>query len=520
MGTGQTGGLRAHRPPPAVRRLALLHRPLPTAHCILLVGGVALALRLAFSFRAPPFVTNDSLSYLLPGFDLARGVDFAPILKRPPMYPLFVGGVVTLFGEELRVLMLLQHLLGAATALCAFGIGRLTFGPAGGVLAGLFTALSGPLLVMEHYLMSETLFGALLAGGLLAFLLGVGRAGAEPRVGLGLGWFGLAGLLLGLATLTRPIGQLLMLLLLGSLPLLLPRRRSTLLRGLVLLGCFALVVVPWMARNWAVQGTFAVAGGLGEGLAVRTIRYDQRFDFREPPGGDPDRVLARARGIYREEARDGSAFELARRLREELRVGEARADALMREIALGAIRNQPAYYLRGTAEMFTRTWVGRPVRLRQDWTPWRNIAWESRVAHLLPQPTPAEQAAFATADALVAVYDPARFWLPVTLLFAVGALSGLAPSRRPALLLAAVVVGVLLAGAATIGIEWRYRYPLDPLINVVAAGGLVVGIRWAGRVGSGLWALRTGKRGRDSGAARREVGEPEADPRRYPGATA
>ena len=74
------------------------------AELLALVGVLLLALlvRLAFTFRAPPFVTNDSLSYLLPGFDLIHGGGFNPILKRPPLYSLFVGGVLALFGEDLR----------------------------------------------------------------------------------------------------------------------------------------------------------------------------------------------------------------------------------------------------------------------------------------------------------------------------------------------------------------------------------------------------------------------------------
>jgi 4-amino-4-deoxy-L-arabinose transferase-like glycosyltransferase len=477
------------------------------------VGGVALAARLAFGFRAPPFVTNDSLSYLLPGFDLARGLDFAPILKRPPLYPVFIGGVITLFGEEPRALVLVQHLLGVVTALCAFSIGRLLFGRPAGLLAGLLTALSGPLLVMEHYLMSESLFGTLLAGALLAFLLGVGGRGNK-------GWFALVGVLLGLAALTRPIAQLVVILLVLALPFLLPRRRAALVSGAVMLGCFGVTVLPWMARNWAVQGAFAIAGGLGEGLAVRTIRYDQQFDFREPPGGDGDRLLARARRIYREEAADGSAFELARRLREELGVSEVRADVLMRRIALDAIWSRPGYFLQGTAEMAARTFVGRPVRLRQDWTPWRNIAWEPRVAHLLPAPTPAEERAFPTAEALATLYDPARPPYPfvLSILFGVGALSGLAASRRPALLLAALVLGLVLAGAALIGIEWRYRYPLDPLINVLAAGGLAVSwqlaARWLGRRQTAPGGRASG---RDAGEGERGSRAARADARPYPG---
>ena len=182
------------------------------------------------------------------------------------------------------------------------------------------TALSGPLIVTEHYLMSEALFGLfwLLAGhrsalpgsacgspgalvdciGWLALAGGTARAGgAHPPdrpVDPGAAGRGTAAAAAALAT--------------G------PARRSRAMAGL-----FGVTVLPWMIRNQAVQGTFAIAGGSGEGLAVRTIRYEQQFDFREPPGGDPDRLPSRARRIYRDEAEDGSAFELARRLRDELR---------------------------------------------------------------------------------------------------------------------------------------------------------------------------------------------------------
>jgi hypothetical protein len=274
--------------------------------------------------------------------------------------------------------------------------------------------------------------------------------------------------------------------------------RQALLPAAILLGCFAVTVLPWMARNLAVQGTFAIAGGSGEGLAVRTIRYEQQFDFREPPGGDGDRVLSRARRIYRDEAEEGSAFELAGRLRDELRVSEVEADSLMRRIALDAIGRRPLYYLQGTAEMFVSTFVGRPIRLRQDWEPWRNIAWEERVEHLLPEPTPAEDRSFPVAEVLVSLYDPARLAAPIAVLFAIGALAGLTPARRPALLLAVLVLGLLLAGAALIGIEWRYRYPLDPLINVLVAGGMVASVQRAVQLAPWARQVRAQRQGATS----------------------
>jgi 4-amino-4-deoxy-L-arabinose transferase-like glycosyltransferase len=473
-----------------------------TLIALLGVGLLALVVRLAFTFRAPPFVTNDSLSYLLPGFDLVHGGGFAPILKRPPLYPLFVGGVLGALGDDLRALTLVQHLLGVGTVLLTYAIGRSVFGPGTGLLAALLVAVSGPVVVTEHYLMSEGLFTALLLAGLLAYLSGI-RAGTivagsptsrerghparnrgrpEPVLSLRrngraprrlLGWLALAGVLLGLAALTRPIAQLVLALLVVGLPFLLPRWRIALSGAVTLAALFGLTVLPWMLRNQAVQHTFAIAGGSGEGLAVRTIRYDQKFDFREPPGGDPDRTFSRARRILRDEAGDGSAFELAGRLRDELGVSEVEADRLMRTIAFQAILKQPGYYLSGTADMFVQTFAGRPVRLRQDWLPWRNIAWEERVKPLLPQPTAVEDRAFGAAERLATLYDPARVAPLLAILCVVGVAVGAATGRRSVLLVGLLVFGLLLAGAALIGVEWRYRFPLDPLISVLAAGGLL-----------------------------------------------
>src|SRR5438094_4753635 len=113
---GHSGGVAV---PLAWRWLGLAPRHDARAEgmAVAVIAAVALVLRLAFDLRAPPFVTNDSLSYLLPGYDLIHTGGFAPLLKRPPLYPLFVGGLFGLFGDELRALTLVQHLLGVLTVL-------------------------------------------------------------------------------------------------------------------------------------------------------------------------------------------------------------------------------------------------------------------------------------------------------------------------------------------------------------------------------------------------------------------
>src|ERR1044071_2782367 len=72
----------AYRLPPTGRWL------LPTGYCLIVV--VALALRLAFLFRAPVFIIGDSENYFWPGYELAREIGFDLEIRRTPVYPLFI----------------------------------------------------------------------------------------------------------------------------------------------------------------------------------------------------------------------------------------------------------------------------------------------------------------------------------------------------------------------------------------------------------------------------------------------
>src|SRR5918911_1512127 len=95
---------------------------------LLLVLLVATAARLAFALRPPPFLTIDSQGYFLPGWELAHGLGFGPELRRTPTYPLFIGLVVFLLGDDLRGLTLAQHGLGVLTAGLTYTLGRRAFG--------------------------------------------------------------------------------------------------------------------------------------------------------------------------------------------------------------------------------------------------------------------------------------------------------------------------------------------------------------------------------------------------------
>src|SRR5687768_11535405 len=131
--------IRARLPLPALagaRGAVARHPDLVALSLIVVVGA---ALRVAFSPGAPVLVHGDSYQYFRPAHALITGDGFPLPLKRPPVYPVFMAGVGSLLGQDLRHLTTVQHLLGVATGALVYGVGRLTFGRAVGLLAGLAT---------------------------------------------------------------------------------------------------------------------------------------------------------------------------------------------------------------------------------------------------------------------------------------------------------------------------------------------------------------------------------------------
>jgi 4-amino-4-deoxy-L-arabinose transferase-like glycosyltransferase len=468
-------------------------RPLPSPPVWLvltIVGLVALAIRLAFLFRAPVFIIGDSENYFWPGYQLAREVGFDLDLRRTPVYPLFIAFVVRQVGEDLAALALAQHLLGVVTCLVVTALGIRFWGAWTGLLAGLLVGLSGPLLVAEQYVMAETLFISLATLTVAWLALTIER----PR------WWALlaGGVLIGVAALTRPVGLVLAVAALLALPLAMWRKSPSpmnggggILRvawqGLLLVAGVALVWLPWMARNAVVHESFSAEGNAGQTLVGRAMRHDQGFAFENP--NDPDPARQRAREIMRG-GRGRFVTPTRDRLKRELGLTDAEANRLMRDLALEAIVRQPDYYLLGTARWFWQLSQGAPERYRDHWQTRRDEGnreeWEAigDIGHLLGPPTPLQERQYGEAEALLNLFQPARSGPTIPLLALVGAV-GLAlgiGARRPrpqvAAFLGLVVVGLLLAAVALVAPHARYRYPVEPLLALLAAGGVttVVGV--------------------------------------------
>ncbi|MFH2069138.1 MAG: glycosyltransferase family 39 protein [Candidatus Omnitrophota bacterium] len=222
---------------------------------------LALLLRLIFVVLLP-LSAGDSSEYDDYALRLLSGLGFSTSLNRPPMYPVFLAGVYLFFGHSFLAVRIVQALLGSVTCLFAFFIGKRVFGdkkPA--LLGGLLTAVSPSLVASTSYILTETLTAFLVTAAVLLLM----KARAEKKKG---GWL-FSGVVLGLATLTRPVTILFpFFLLAGFLIFSQKKARDTFFVIIFCLG-MALPILPWTIRNAVVFKHFIpVSVGSGFNLWV------------------------------------------------------------------------------------------------------------------------------------------------------------------------------------------------------------------------------------------------------------
>jgi 4-amino-4-deoxy-L-arabinose transferase-like glycosyltransferase len=187
-------------------------------------------------------------------FSLVPGV---PISLRPPLYPAAVAGVYAAAGvENYQAVRLLQALLSLANVVLLYRLGTAVASRKVALwLAGLYCFYPS-LLGYNNLLLTEVLFTFLLCAACLMVTLALQR---DSLVRLGF-----AGVLLGLATLTRSVLWLFPPVL--ALFLLLAWRGNWARRLLAVgtaLAAFALTLAPWAIRNTRLEKTFVVVDTMG-----------------------------------------------------------------------------------------------------------------------------------------------------------------------------------------------------------------------------------------------------------------
>jgi 4-amino-4-deoxy-L-arabinose transferase-like glycosyltransferase len=227
---------------------------------------VAAACRLVFAGAVVGFDTTpkaDEGDYHAIAVHLTEGDGFVSFegtatARRPPAYPVFLAALYTVTGESPRAGRVAQVWLGVAvvalTGLVAFRL----FGGNVALVAAALAALNPFLIFISGYLLTENLYLVLLLGA-LCVAPSPQEFGASAKRAI------TVGALLGFATLARPTGLPMFEWMLAALLLFAGVAwRGRAVRAVVAAAAFALVVLPWYARNASVVGGWVLTthGGI------------------------------------------------------------------------------------------------------------------------------------------------------------------------------------------------------------------------------------------------------------------
>lgn len=410
---------------------------------IIVASGLVFAL--AFAVRAlwvgrlgPGLIWDDEREFAAIATALARGDGYVGDSYRAnPVIAAYLAAMLRTFGEGYEVARLGQVLLGAGTCVLLLHIGWL-IAPAVGVLAGVLLAL-----YPAHVYLAGVFYVDCVQTFLCTWLVYVVMRGAgsdRPFV-LGLG----AGLLLGLATLTRPT-------VLAYLPCLcavwlFADRRPWRVRVGLCVACVlgvALLLTPWVVRNERVYGRLLP---VSSGFATKL--WQGNNELAEGGSGDRDMMVGTPDWYARlarqpEPARRALEAKYApvvdaidRRARELGDIWLAR-DEVLRPIALGFFADDPVRVLglagRKLATLFSAF-----------------SATESTNEHTTPL--------FRAVAALT--------FYPLLALAIAGLWLGRTHGRR--LLAIHALVGSLAGSYVLLTACTRFRLPLDPYLIVLAA---------------------------------------------------
>ncbi len=319
---------------------------------------------------------------------------------RPPLYPVVLGGVYAITGARLGVAQAVNVVLGTGVVVLAALLAWRLAGRTAGVVTGLLAAVYPPLLFNDGAPLSEPLGLLVLLATML--LLVDGRVAG-------------AGVTSGLLLLTRPSAPLFVAALGGWVLWRLGWRRA-----LSYVACVALVVAPWLLRNWVRLGAPVLTTSVGFNLnAIYSPEAKASGGFVD--GFFDPRFASMRAGIS----------------------NEAELDAAFRRHALASIRDDPFHVVRiargGLQNVFEPSAGRNDVAERNDG---RNLTLQ-------------------------------HMSVPIAWYVLVAGAAGLwTLRRRPGvgpLVLAAVVFPLL--SVVTVATP-RMRVPLD-VVSCVAVGGLV-----------------------------------------------
>lgn len=418
-----------------------------------------------------PVPGYDALEYWRLGEQLAAGdwwLRRAPVAHRTPGYPaLLAVAQAWCDSSALLAVVVAQHLCVMATSILTAGLAwRITRSPTATLTAYAVSALSIARPWYANVLLTETVFALLLVVHLHALL--------SALRGLSLSTAVAAGVSFGACLLVRPVVQGLwlpeavVLLTYGRFADVHVERRRGVALVAVVLGTAVLVIVPWLVRNSVVFGQPFLTRFLGRELWISTFADGAGAGLPLPTGPDSERLRQLVRQAEQPVDLRGN-WQVSNALTD-AGLSDVEADALMRRVALAAIRKQPRVFVRSVARRGGNFWrvVEGTFGSYGDVDPEAAEKFGQRVWW---------------SDTLRAVYRPVIEHAPVhwlwfntlAALLTWGGVIGLCwsrPTRAVGLLLGLML---LYFNATTALLEiptYRYRLVIEPLMIVALTAGL------------------------------------------------
>ncbi|WP_151082214.1 hypothetical protein [Nocardioides cynanchi] len=431
--------------------------------------GVVVRVVIAIAFP-PAFVMSDAPAYL----DLVDHL--VPPVSRPAGYGAVLR-VLSWVSRSLWVISTTQVLMGLATAVLAYvllrrwGVSTLV-----ATLATLPLLFDSMQLLLEHAVLSDVLFDLLLVAAVAALAWW-----PAPRL-----WTtAAAGLLLGLATLVRIVGEPSILAAVLFVLMAATTWRHRIAQAVVVCVAFALPLVAYAGWYHQENGVYALTQASGRALYMRTTTFVQCSKLHLPAY---ERVLCPREPLGSRREPTFYGWHSPSTLPRLHPPPGVTVDQALRDFAIRAIKSDPLAYLR----------VGARDFVLQFWAPDRGPYYEYKTsvkwtfAYFVDyRPSPSWTGrAFAehggqvqltrqpAADVLSwygrLVYVPG----PATLVLLVVAVAGAvvrreeAPSRRPlTVLLVVLPLGLSLVPDLTAEFVWRYELPMFTMLPLAAALG-------------------------------------------------
>jgi 4-amino-4-deoxy-L-arabinose transferase-like glycosyltransferase len=402
----------------------------------------------------PPLAKDDSVYDAL-GWNLLNGHGFTaspkppyePLVFRTPGYPAFLATIYGVAGHHPDVVRLVQIVVSLGTLVVVYLLARRLMSTLAALVAAGAFALCPAAALYPSLLLTESNQALLVA--LMLYL--AYRAVDDPRVSR---FVALGVVLAGLA-LCRP--DYMFLIVPVSMAIWVVGRRDRRMTSAVAVAwmCFAIVITPWLYRNYTTFGIVGLATGTGHTVITAKLEAE----------GKTGAALYQAL-----EDRYGAAFQ-AKYGRRMTYIDGALPDqdALRRRDFVEFVEAEPVIYARQSL-----------ARVRELWQPrsWSDVAGLKRdfseywAAHAY--------GALAAKAALLA-------WDTVLIVLAmVGVGYALADWRRFAILLVPIAYATLIHGLIYSGS--RYRVPLMPVIVLFATYGFLQAFL---RVAAPLWRTPT-----------------------------